>query len=557
VNVNVNIMVHLVKKVVKGHVYLYLEQRERVDGKSHRAWQWYLGREDKINQRDLFPLAGEFEITNLDFGLPVALMHIVNRLDLIKIIDSVVKKREQGWSVGEYVVLAALNRCIHPTTKAQIKRWFEWTYLGKYFPDIDTYLDSMAYSNHFEYLTDDAIASIEQRLHEKLLDEFKVTMDTLLFDPTNFFTYMNPAEDVDLLHHGHSKENRSTLNLVGLSLVCASDGGIPLFYDVYPGNKQDATVFKDDFPRIEARLKSLNLDPANVILIFDKGNISEKAFELIDASKMQFIASIRPSTVKEFDSLTAKDFTTATLPNEKTIGVIERDHEYHGATRKLIIVHDPNRCKWLAGNMTKKVEKEVDAINAYFETRLNKNKWQDRDVVEEKIKTMVKTKAHLEWIEYSITGEHGALTLSVSVNHDKLTKHVDALGKSYLITNVNGKTAAEVAWLFRQQYTIENAFKYLKNFKYVGVKPIYHRRDDTIRGHVFSCVLGYLLLALLHREVARDDVAIGIPEMVEDLSNITISMIETSGSRKPIKKINRMSPESKNLFELLHLQDWI
>ncbi|HME55099.1 MAG TPA: IS1634 family transposase [Candidatus Lokiarchaeia archaeon] len=549
-------MVHLVRKVVKGHVYLYLEKRERIDGKSQRAWQWYLGREDKVNPRDMIPLSGEFEITSLDFGLPVALMQIVKRLDLIAIIDSVVKKREQGWSVGEYIVLAALNRCIHPTTKAQIKNWFEWTYLGKYFPEITTYLDSMAYSNHFEYVTEDAIAAIEQKLHEKLIHEFKITMDTLMFDPTNFFTFINPGDDVDLPHHGHSKENRATLNLVGLSLVCTSDGGIPLLYDVYPGNEQDSIVFKDNFPRIEARLKSLKIDPARVILIFDKGNISEEGFELIDASKMQFIASIRPSTVKEFDSLTANDFTTVTLPNEKTIGVLEREHEYHGTIRRLIIVHDPNRCKWLSGNLLAKLEKKVTTINDYFETRLNKNKWQDREIVEAKVKNMVKTKAHLEWIEYSITGERGALALSVSVNHPKLEQHLDGLGKSYLITNVQGKTAAEVAWLFRQQYTIENAFKYLKNFKYVGVKPIYHRLDETIRGHVFSCVLGYLLLALLHREVAHDDVEMGIPAMVEALSNITISVIDTSGSKKPIKKINRMPPESKRLFDVLHLNEW-
>src|SRR5208337_184871 len=104
-----------------GNVYLYLQENQRVNGKVKRVWQVYLGPEKTIKDHAALIASPTFTVDNFDFGLPVALMQIVDKLGLIDIIDKRAPKRKQGWSVGHYVVLAALNRCIKPVSKERLR----------------------------------------------------------------------------------------------------------------------------------------------------------------------------------------------------------------------------------------------------------------------------------------------------------------------------------------------------------------------------------------------------------------------------------------------------
>ena len=107
-------MVYLFKKTIHQKIYLYLGRSARIKGKAKRVWQKYLGPEDTIESVQSFSFTTHPKVQIVSFGLPVALMQIVDRLDLISIINQVVPKRQQGLSNGHYLTLAALNRCIKP-----------------------------------------------------------------------------------------------------------------------------------------------------------------------------------------------------------------------------------------------------------------------------------------------------------------------------------------------------------------------------------------------------------------------------------------------------------
>jgi transposase len=547
-------MVHLVKKKIKGKTYLYLQETGWVDGKSKRIWQKYLGPEHKIKELTQIQLKPEFTIVNLDFGLPITLLKIAEKLDLVNIIDNSTAKREQGISVGKYVLFAALNRCIKPTSKTKIQNWFESTILAKKYHPIDTYFDAKAYSNHFKYLTEEIIQDIENNIHKKLIKEFNVKMDTLFYDPTNFFTYMNPKPNQTLSKHGHSKENRFTLNLVGLSLFCSSDGGIPIFHKVYPGNIQDASLFRSEIKKLRAHRKKLDKSSEDLCLVFDKGNLSKEAFSEIDDMNINFIASIRPSTQKEFHSLNSDDFSLVELPNKKKVGILEYTRTLYGESRRLIVVFNPKRAEWQGKNLDKKLTKKVGIINKFFENRLNIKKWRDPNAVKLKIESIIKTKKHFKWINYSVSGIEGKVNYSISINQDELENHYKTLGKSYLISNHPVMSKYEIVWLFRQQYTVEQAFKYLKSPTLLSVKPIYHQNDECIRGHLFTCVIGLLLMMLMVREVQKEFPEKSFLNITELLSEIELSLITFKGSKKSIKKICEISPEAKNLYDYLDLK---
>jgi len=550
-------MVHLIKKVIKGNTYLYLAASARIDGKPKRIWQKYLGPEDKFNELTELLMDLEPSIMTLDFGLPIALLQLVKKLDLIEIIDECTSKRAQGLSVGQYVVLATINRCVKPTSKAKLRRWFEHTALFKEFPPIDTYLDSMAYTNHFKYLTEEIIELIEARINKKLIEVFNVSMNTLFYDPTNFFTYINPKEGVELPRHGHSKEGRFTLNLVGLTLFCTKDGGLPVLHDIYPGNVQDAKLFKEQIPHLLERLKRVGIDPREICLVFDKGNLSQEAFEQINDANIRFVCSIRPSTQKEFDYLTPADFSLEKLPNGKEIGVLEFDRQLYGVHDRLLVVYNPRMKAWQEKNLTLKLEKKIEAVHEWFKDRLNVKKWRKPGAVEKKIQGILKTKKHLELVDYSVSGTFEKVKYKIKINKKVLKNHLDTLGKSFFLFNHPNMDPLDVVWLYRQQNTVERAFKYIKSPHLLSVRPMYHWTDDSIRGHLFTCVLGLLLLTLLTRKIQLEFKQMSIWNVVEYLSEIELAIVEYEGSKKIIKKIVEISPEAAELSRFLELEAFI
>jgi transposase len=63
---------------------------------------------------------------------------------------------------------------------------------------------------------------------------------------TNFFTYIDTDNTkASLAQRGHSKEKRTDLKIVGLSVMLSDEDEIPLFYNVYSGNKNDAEQFTE------------------------------------------------------------------------------------------------------------------------------------------------------------------------------------------------------------------------------------------------------------------------------------------------------------------------
>ena len=547
-------MVHLIKKVIKGNIYLYLAASARINGKPRRIWQKYLGPEDKFNELTELLIDPEPSIMTLDFGLPIALMQMVRKLDLIEIINDCTSKRSQGLSVGHYVTLAAINRCVKPTSKAKLRRWFEHTALFKEFPPIDTYLDSMAYTNHFKYLTPEVIENIEVRINKKLIKDFHVSMSTLFYDPTNFFTYINPGEGVELPKHGHSKEGRFTLNLIGLTLFCTKDGGLPVLHEVYPGNVQDAKLFRHQIPRLLERLKRVGIDAREICLVFDKGNISPKAFDQINDAGIHFVCSIRPSTQKEFSYLTSADFSLEELPNGKEIGVLEFNRQLYGPNDRLLVVYNPRLKAWQEKNLMRNLEQRIEAVHKWFKERLNVKKWRKPEAVEEKIQGILKTKKYLDLVDYSVSGTFGKVKYAIKINEKARKGYLETLGKSFFLSNHPDMAPLDIVWLYRQQYTVERAFKYIKSPDLLSVKPMYHWTDDSIRGHLFTCVLGLLLLTLLTRKVRLEFKKMSIWNIVEHLSEVELAIIRYKGTKKIIKKIVDISQEAAEMSKFLELE---
>lgn len=233
------------------------------------------------------------------------------------------------------------------------------------------------------------------------------------------------------------------------------------------------------------------------------------------------------------------------MPNKKKVGVKEFANEKIGNVYRIIVSFEPSKNKWYGTNLKTKLDKKINEIDKWFQDRLNKKMWRSRDKVETKMINLISTK-FAPYIEYSIVGEDGPLQLEYGIKETEVDHYFKKLGKSYFMTNLDEISPQDIIWKYRQQYTVERAFKYIKNHNFLSIRPMFHYNDDSIRGHVFSCVLGLTLLSLLHRNVVTKFPWMSMGTMVDELKNSKIIRVHTGNTY-----IEKIIPDSDGLTELL------
>jgi len=555
------IMVYITRKKIKGNTYLYLEESTRIDGKRCRLWQKYLGPEDSLKDLKISSLftknVEKIETKTLEFGISATLWHIAEEIGLVKIIDDNTDKiREQGLSVGEYITIAAINRCAAPCSKSKLSKWFERDWISSQF-DIDPkVLNAQTYWNHFQYLSAKKLNDIELGINQVVIKKFNLSLDSLFYDPTNYFTFSKGTGEDGLLQFGHSKENRNGKRLVSYSLLCVRESGVPLMHHTYPGNVQDARKFKEMPEMIITRLKMLGRNPDGVTLVFDKGNHSPEAFKAIDLAGFGFIVSARNSTQKELLHIPLEKFTKTMLPTTNTaVRYYKTSERIYGAERDVYVVLDPKKQKKHAAQFNEKLTEKISGIKKYFMTKLNVKKWRDREAVEKKIKSMIGRNPFRSIIKGIVSGSYGNLAITIEIDEREKTKHLQTLGKSILFTNRMDWSPESIIWGYREQYIVEHAFRKMKSPTSIAIRPMYHYSDSCIRAHVFVCVIALLLLSLLRLTLAQKSVPISYEELLDELSSVHVLQIKTSPNTVPLWKLDSTSGLALKLVKKLKLND--
>ena len=233
-------MASLLKKTIRGKTYYYARECRRGDGKPKIVRQKYLGRADDIIAA-LTPLTPPWttapeKAVITEFGAVVALYDVARRLRLVEHIDRHVPapRGPRGPSVGQYLLTAALNRCLDPRSKVQIAAWYQRTALRRLLDFRPEQLTSQRFWDQMDRVSPEAIVLIERDLLAHLLVEFGVDVRQVLFDATNFFTFIDTFnERCTLAQRGHSKEGRAALRIVGLALLVFGSGAVRGFAVVH------------------------------------------------------------------------------------------------------------------------------------------------------------------------------------------------------------------------------------------------------------------------------------------------------------------------------------
>jgi transposase len=551
----------------KGKEYLCLEDRARINGKVVRTFFKYIGPREKFPNIPLGkvpaginPLdAVSFDTIVFEFGISAALWSLANELELPRIIDSILQERQApNLTTGEYLTLAAINRIAEPCSKTSLSAWFRRSWLSTRIPLDPDILNAQTYWNVFQRINGAQMEEIEIALGNRVRDRFGLQWDQLLYDTTNFFSYSKVDKPDGFRHTGHAKQQRANLPLVNFFLLCAKPWGIPLFHEPYAGNTQDAKEFKLIPDKVAVHLEKMGYTPDKITLFFDKGNLSPKAFQSLDAQHLHFIASLRNSMVKDLLHVPRGDFIKIILPQtKKTVEYFRLKRNLYEQEREVIVVIDPANETKHRHDFALAFQKKQGVINAFITDQLNIKKWRDQKNVEIKFKKLIGKSPWKEILQVNLSGTYGQLTAVLTVNQTAKESFQETFGRSILFTNQTTWSAEEIIWSYREQYLIEHAFRILKNPAIIAIRPMYVSSEKSIEGHIFVCILALFLLSILRLKLAKKGVYLNYEQIRDTLVNLHINKIIPRSGQDSFFKLETIPNHTIKVVKLLHLEQLI
>lgn len=570
------IMASITKKMIRGKPCYYARECRRVDGKPKIVWQQYLGRpEDIIRTMTQPPQSIETrskpkEAIIVEFGAVAALYDLAKRLRLTEHIDRHAPKQGSGPTVGDYLLVAILNRCVAPCSKAGIAKWFQGTVLRRLIDMDSGQLSSQRFWENMSRISRKAIESIEKDITIQMVRDFDIDLKRVLFDGTNFFTFIDTFnERSTIAQRGKSKEGRRALRIVGLALLVSEDFHVPLLHHTYPGNQTDAPTFSSLTDQLVSRYQEITNGTEHVTIIFDKGNNSQDNLDRIKESPYHFIGSLVPTHHPDLLAIPLKKYQFLDSQGLPGVRVYRCQQEVFKSKRTVLVTYNENLFVAQSRTLLREIAKRQrllrnlqHQLRRHREGKVRGGSRPTLDGVSKRVKGWLKARHMKELFKVDITEVEGLPTLGYRFDNRvwaRLQKTL--LGKTILFTDNEQWTDVEIIRGYRSQHHVETAFRRMKDCHHIALRPQYHWTDQKVKVHVFCCVLALMLCSLLRRELHRIGIDRSIADIIDELAEIRevgVVYPPQAEQQKPTIQmaLSQMSDHQRSLYNVLNLQQY-
>jgi transposase len=567
-------MERLEAKKINGRTYYYYSKWAWTDGKCRRVWQKYLGTlKNIVKSVDGGPAPLYAEI--FQWGLPITLWKECCTAEITKIADDICPKRHQGLSIGEYIVVAAINRAICPSSKRSMWKWFSQTALLRKFPNVSkSALASQRFWDHMDKIKNDTALSIWKNILRGVVKREKVNLSSVSYDGTNFYTFIDTFNArCEIAKRGKNKQGRNNLRQINYALFCCEDGQIPLFYDTYEGNRNDAKQFPLMLKRFHTFLEEITGKDQNnpqTTLIFDKGNNSADNFVLLDSLGLNFVGSVKLTSHKELVQVSNADpvFVSPGKGELKGTKSFQVKKKVYGRERTLVVTYNQNlfNAQWLTlqNDISKSVQ-NLAVLQQKLEDRTNgvikKGKTPTIESVQRQCAKHLKRQhmKHIITIEIT-TGSTNVPKLEYKIDADAVHELSNTyLGKNILITNRNDWDNTKIIKAYRSQFLIEDVFKEMKDRSTGNWWPMLHWTDSKIKVHGLYCTIAVLIRSLMARRVRQAGLQLSMKRILQEMGTIreVINIYPRKGRQKVERRqavLSKLSDTQEQLMSILQLK---
>jgi hypothetical protein len=338
---------------------------------------------------------------------------------------------------------------------------------------------------------------IEEQVFARRRDLF-TQLDVVFFDTTSL--YFEGAGGDELGQYGHSKDHRPDERQLVVGAVL--DGtGRPICCELWPGNTSDVTTL---IPVVDRLWRKFRI--RQVCIVADRGMISQDTIADLEQQGWPYILGARMRRQAEVRE--------QVLADRGRFRVVHGDREKASdpAPLKVKEVRVEGRRYVVCVN-----EEEVASDQARREEILAGL----REQLRRGDKALVGNKGYRRYLKVEGDGHF-------VVDEAKIADEARYDGTWVLRTNTE-LAAADVALQFKQLWTVEQWFRCCKSL--LETRPVYHRRDETIRGHVFCSFLALLLRQELQARLTARGHAFEWADVLRDLERVQVVEVEQGGKR--------------------------
>ena len=566
-------MASLYKKVISGKPYWYLREMGWADGKPKLVSDRYLGTaadiEALLDAREAAVLPGRTR--HLAFGDVAAAWGVLQDLGIAGIIDEVTgaRRSDAGAPAGTYLALATLNRLVAPCSKAAFADWWKTTAADRFTKIPASVLDHRRFWDAMHAVTAEQLEQISRTIAVRIVELSGVDCSSVALDMTNFATFIDTGNGkAPVAQRGKAKQKRADLRLVGLGLAVTRDGGIPLTWHAYPGDRPGVTQFPAMIDQLLARYQAVcaaagvPATAADMTVVFDAGQNSEANFAHLAGAGLSYIGSVPASDCPDLTALPASARALVDKDRYGGLTAFDTRRVVYGAERRAILTHSPelrdSQARGFDGTTLAKAGKKLDELAA----TLSRGKARrGKDKVEAEIASITGKPWVRRVITWQLDGDQPRdLRLSWSVDPAaRAALEEEIFGKHVLITGHHNWPAAEVIAGYRSQSEAEFSFRQMKDTRVVSFSPMHHWTEHNIRVHVFTCVLALQIAHLMRLKARRAGLDLSVRDLLGQLAGIgeTVLIYPSAGGRPKVRRMTtELTGDQQALSEMFSLDRW-
>ena len=390
---------------------------------------------------------------------------------------------EEGDVAWEQVLaILAINRLVAPGSEWRVHReWFLQTALDELLG-----VDFAAASKDRLYRCLDRLVEHKDALHRHLVERwrtlFDVKFDILLYDLTSTY-FEGLGEQNPKAKHGYSRDGRPDCRQVVIALIVTPDG-LPLAYEVMPGNTSDKTTLKGFLARIESLYGK-----ADRIWVMDRGIPTEEVLKEMRETGIHYLVGTPKGQVGKLEPALT-DCPWNPVHEGLQVKLIEQEGEVY------VLARSEDRRQKERAIRRRRLKRLVHGLNAL------KRRPVSRDVLLQKIGALRAEAGQVrQFVKIRLPKEGEAVnraTFRCSFDWAGWRRSREREGAYVLRGYLPAALAGDGASLWRmytQLVQVEQAFKNIKGD--LAIRPIHHQLEERVEAHILVAFLGYALLASL------------------------------------------------------------
>ena len=493
-------------KIVDGVTYLQLVENQRIDGKTKQRVIGSLGRLDAVKESggidglmlslakfsDKLAVLGEMKGLDLsvqpkrEIAPAIVFGRLWREVGLDGVIRDLLGGRKFEFDVERAVFLTVLHRLCDPGSDRQAALWKDtlgvaaftkldlhhlyraMAWLGEELPESEQDSDPTPLTKRCSK------DRIEERLFDHRRDLF-TKLDLVFFDTTSIYFEGEGGESIG--QRGHSKDHRPDLKQMVVGAVIDS-AGRPVCCELWPGNTTDVTTLVPVAHRLKTRFGI-----ERVCVVADRGMISEKTRSELQELGFLYIIGVRMRSSNRADEVLSRPgrYYVITPPRQHTKDPSPLE------VKEVLLDDLPGVRHVVCRNedQAAKDRHDRDAIITALETALKKG---DKSLI-----------GNNGFRRFVATSDEKAFAIDYA--KAKAEERLD--GKWLLVTNADTQTLStvDIAVKYKQLWMVEDIFRSMKSL--LETRPIWHKHDQTIRGHVFCSFLALILRKELQDRLER------------------------------------------------------